>query len=439
MNVKTTRTLGKLITLSLIASTMIHATNGDNLIALGTKARGMGGTGIAISHGAESGLSNPALITSVESTEITFGGTLFMPDIKTGFGNSTFGQPATLTTSDADLNMIPEVSIAHKINDNWYIGVGMWGTAGMGTDYSNAGQDAFGQNINMGMVTNLQLMQFGVPIAYKTGGLSLAVTPIVQYGNLDIDYDGNLLAGVNAPNQPMPYNFVPVNAGAGIAQDFGFGYNLGIAYDFAAQGMAGLTLGATYKSSIEMDYDNQLTSATQPFVNMGIFPAGAITDTLEQPSEYGAGIAYVTGQHTFAFDYKKIQWSDTKGYGDFGWEDQDVYAFGYQYAQDNWALRAGYNYADSAVVEQNGATPSGAALNFFNLLGFPATAESHYTVGGSYVFSEQFSVDLAYVYAPKTTETFGLSAFQSYSNYNPDSITTSHREDSISFQLVYKF
>ncbi len=49
MNVKTTRTLGKLITLSLITSTMIHATNGDNLIAVGTKARGMGGIGIAMS------------------------------------------------------------------------------------------------------------------------------------------------------------------------------------------------------------------------------------------------------------------------------------------------------------------------------------------------------------------------------------------------------
>ncbi len=41
MNVKTTRTLGKFITLSLVVSTMIHATNGDNLSAAGAKARGM--------------------------------------------------------------------------------------------------------------------------------------------------------------------------------------------------------------------------------------------------------------------------------------------------------------------------------------------------------------------------------------------------------------
>jgi long-chain fatty acid transport protein len=401
---KTTQTLGKLIALSLIASATLHATNGDNLIAVGAKARGMGGTGIAVSHGAESSLGNGAMITSVEGTEIDFGGTIFLPDIETtitgfnpGFGVN-FTDPSF--TSDADTNMIPEVSIVHKINENWYIGVGMWGTAGLGVDYSNATGGAFN---NFNMVTNLQLLQFGVPIAYKTEGLSLAVTPVMQYGNLDINYDSTALGGSSV--------------GAGLAQDFGFGYNLGLAYDFAAQGMAGLTFGATYKSSIEMEYKHQLTTAVGPFT-MGqpltLLPNG---DKLEQPSEYGLGLAYVMGQHTFAFDYKNIQWSDAKGYQDFGWEDQDVYAFGYQYTQDNWALRAGYNYADSAVVE--GMDPR---LNFFNLLGFPATAQSHYTLGGSYGITEAFSVDLAYVYAPTTTETYDISALFS-----------------LSIQLAYKF
>jgi len=400
-------TLTKLITLSLIAATTLHATNGDNLIGIGAKARGMGGTGIAVAHGAESGLANPALITSVEGTEISFGGTLFAPTIKTQIN----GTRDTSYTSDADLNMIPEVSIAHKIDDNWYIGVGMWGTAGMGTDFSKAGtfNPQAGIFANFNMVTNLQLLQFGVPIAYKAGGLSVAVTPIMQYGNLDINYINPQTGAGN---------------GAGLAQDFGFGYNLGVAYDFAQDGVKGLTIGATYKSSIEMTYSGQLTTATAPF---GLtLPAG---DTLEQPSEYGVGIAYTTGGHTLAFDYKNIQWSDTKGYGDFGWEDQDVYAFGYQYAQDNWAVRVGYNYGASAVVE--GKDPR---LNFFNLLGFPANAESHYTVGGSYSISSSFSVDLAYVYSPETSDSFDITGLAF-----PSTIATSHQESSLAFQLNYKF
>ncbi|MGB5505810.1 MAG: porin [Sulfurovum sp.] len=417
MNVKTTRNLGKLIALSLITSTMLHATNGDNLIAIGTKARGMGGTSIAVSHGAESGISNPAMITSIESSEISFGGTVFMPDIQTTIAGFADGG----LTSDADLSMIPAVSLAHKIDDNWYIGIGMWGVAGLGTDYQDNPQNLMaGLSGNFKMVTNLQLMQFGVPIAYKTGGLSVGVTPIVQYGNLDINYV--MPAGLNGLPADM-------SVGSGIAQDFGFGWNLGMSYDFSANGVNGLTLGAIYKSSIEMDYDGQLTTAVGPFT-MGmpqtLLPDG---DKLEQPSEYGVGIAYQMQGHTFAFDYRKIQWSDAKGYEAFGWDDSDVYAFGYAYTENEWTVRLGYNYASSAVVET-----MDPRLNFFNLLGFPATAEKHYTIGGSYVFSDSFSVDLAYVYQDENTETYDVSGLGF-----PSTISTDHSENSIAFQLAYKF
>ncbi|PTB88157.1 aromatic hydrocarbon degradation protein [cyanobacterium G8-9] len=420
-----TKTLTKLVTLSLITATTLHATNGDNLIGIGAKARGMGGVGIALSHGAESALSNPALITSVEGTDISFGGTIFMPTIETAITAPLAAQMGDSFTSDADMNMIPEVSIATKINENWYVGIGMWGTAGMGTDYSQAtSTNPYSVN-NFKMVTNLQLLQFGVPIAYKTGGLSLAVTPVMQYGNLDINY--------LIPANPMKET-PSMSVGAGLAQDFGFGYNLGISYDLSNDGVKGLTLGATYKSSIEMTYDGQITNAMKPFLNPAAGandPLFSITDTLEQPAEYGLGIAYVVGPHTVGFDYRNVQWSDTQGYGDFGWEDQDVYAFGYQYSQDNWAVRAGYNYASSAVVE--GLDPR---LNFFNLLGFPATAETHYTLGGSYAFSNSFSIDLAYVYLPTSSKTYDITGvFEAAAA----EISTDHREDSISFQLNYKF
>jgi long-chain fatty acid transport protein len=190
--------------------------------------------------------------------------------------------------------------------------------------------------------------------------------------------------------------------------------------------MPGLTLGAIYKSSIEMDYDDQLSIATAPFGDDILNGS----NTLEQPEEYGVGIAYVMGQHTFAFDYKKIKWSDAEGYSDFGWDDSDVYAVGYAYTENEWTVRLGYNHADSAVVEV--ADPR---LNFFNLLGFPANAEDHYTIGGSYQFSKVFSVDLAYVYEDEAKDTFDVSALP----FGIGSVTTTHEENSVSFQLAYKF
>lgn len=408
MNIKTFR---KTITLSLALATTLHATNGDNLIGVGAKSRGMGGTDIGISHGAESGLANPSLITYVEGTEISFGGTLFLPDIDAGF----VGAPTY--TSDMDVSTIPEVSIAHQINDNWYIGIGIWGTAGLGVDYSQAPFDPATGNINM--VTNLQLLQFAVPIAYKMGALSIGITPIMQYGNLDINY--HLPTGQQDP--------VFDNIGAGIAQHYGFGYNLGISYDFEADGLEGLLIGATYKSKLEMEYEGIFEAVTAPFSFPG-FPDLYSGDILEQPAEYGVGLSYTFGQHTLAFDYKNIQWSDAKGYGEFGWEDQDVFAFGYQYSQDNWAARAGYNYAKSTVVEQQDPR-----MNLFNLLGFPATAEAHYTIGMTYGFTEKFSLDLSYVYQPRTTETFSIAGLP----FPAQEFTVDHQETSATFQLTYKF
>ncbi len=401
-------TLSTAIALSMIAATALQATNGDVLIAVGTKARGMGGTGIAISHGAESTLTNPALITTVENSEISFGGTVFMPDMSASFG----GAPAH--GSEADMNIIPEVSIAHNLGAGWYIGIGIWGTAGMGVDYRDLPMTATDAG-NMQMVTNLQLMQFGVPIAYKTGGLSLAIAPILQYGALDISYNPT---GTG-------------NVGDGVAQDLAMGYSVGATYNFG-EGSEGFTVGAVYKSAIEMDYSNQLSTATAPFVTMGLFPA-AMGNILEQPAEVGVGVAYKSGSHTIAFDYKQIQWSEAAGYKDFGWDDQDIYAVGYEYAVDGYALRAGYNYAEHPITDMSTTMgAAGMAINTFNLLGFPATAEDHYTVGATVDFTQNFSLDLAYVYAPETEVTMPTVG-------GMGTTTVTHSESSFSFQLTYNF
>ncbi|MCK9373900.1 MAG: outer membrane protein transport protein [Sulfuricurvum sp.] len=402
-----------------LSGTAAFATNGDHLIGLGAKARGMGGVNVGVSHGAESALANPALITSVEGTEVSFGGTVFMPKVSTNFG-------AGYADSAADLSVIPEVAIGQKASENFYWGIGMFGTAGMGTDY----RDATGNTANFNMVTNLQLMQFGVPMAYKVDGFSVGVTPILQYGSLDINYKGNL----DATNMSMGYP--AVSGGAGVAQDLGFGYTAGVALE-----MSDLTLGASYKSAIDMEYKGQLTGALKAFQNFGLLTS-MTSDHLEQPAEIGVGASYKMAGNTFAIDYKQIKWSDAKGYKDFGWENQNVLALGYQFAQDNWALRAGYNHAKNPIKEHSAAGAAGgngAALNMFNLLGFPATIVTHYTVGASYGFSKTTSLDLAYVYAPEVTDTYSMAAFAGFGPMNPTSISTKHSQTSGSAQLNFKF
>ena len=415
-----------------LGSTSAFATNGDHLIGLGAKARAMGGVGIAVSHGAESGLANPAMITSVKGSEISGTATIFMPKVAANMG-------AGSSDSAANMSIIPEVSYATKVNDNIYYGVGMWGTAGMGVDYT----DESGSTANMNMLTNLQLMQIGVPVAYSTNGFTVGVTPILQYGSLEINYDMTSMGG--GPVKPKA------------ASAISFGYNLGMSYT-----TAGVTLGAVYKSAILMDYKDVLSGATTPFAQFGIFPA-AMSDELEQPAEIGLGVAYATAGHTIALDYKQIKWSDAKGYGEFGWDDQSVMAVGYEYATKGWALRLGYNKADNPIsdvgamtmanaqaasIAEGNATPStiqagmmkyfgGNAINMFNLLGFPATVESHMTIGGTYDISDATSIDVAYVMAPETTTT--LATMPDLSTGGDSSTTVTHSQSSLSVQVNYAF
>jgi long-chain fatty acid transport protein len=301
----------------------------------------------------------------------------------------------------------------------------MWGTAGMGVDYRDVG-DA-GANAGYGtmqMVSNLQLMQFGVPFAFKVDGFSIGAAPIIQYGSLDIHY--------RMPDGLGGYSDI----GAGVAQDFGFGVNVGASYDFSAVGVKGLTVGAVYKSEIEMEYKQQLSSATQPFVDFGVFPA-PMDDKLTQPAEIGIGVSYTYQGSTLAFDYKQIKWGDAKGYKDFGWDNQNVYAVGYEYAMNNWAVRAGFNYAEQPIDEADGTTPSGAALNMFNLLGFPATVEQHYSIGGTYEFTKVVSVDAGFNYAPETETEFDTTALTGM-GFAP-SQTVKHSQYGISIQGNYAF
>ena len=390
------RALKGTIILSFITSSALYATNGDTLIGVGAKTRAMGGAGIALSQGAESTLVNPALITDVTETEISFGGTIFMPSIKTQMSPVEH-------ESDADISIIPGVAIASNVAANTYIGVGMWGTAGMGTDFKKY-PDLFK------METTLQLMQFAVPVAYKfANGFSIGVAPIMQYGSLDIHFQ-------------MPPAMGGMNVGDGQNQDFGFGASAGLSYDFKN----GLKVGAVYKSKISMDYAHSLTAATAPFgLNFG--------DKLDQPAELGIGVSYNHGPHTIAVDYKKIKWGSAAGYKDFGWKDQNVFAIGYEYNAGQWALRAGFNHATNPLTIYN--SPMKTAVDMFNLLGFPATAENHITLGGSYIFNKNFSVDTTVVYGLSKKTSADVSAM-----FGPGAqISNKHAELGLTVQLNYKF
>ena len=388
----------KLVLVALSASVLL-ATNGDSLIGLGAKSRAMGGVGIATFFGAENTLSNPALISEGRGSEINFGATYFAPDIK-----------ANGVKSSADKNVIPEVSVSQQINDNWTFGIGMFGSAGMGVDYRDSNNMAL-----MQARTNLLLMKFAPALAYHKDNFSFGFAPVIQYGALDISYK-------------LPPTFGGKQIGQGTSDDFGLGYELGAAYDITND----LKLGLVYKSKISMTYKHTLSAASVPFA--GLF-GGNFADNLEQPAEYGVGLSYNYGYFNFSADYKKNKWGSAKGYKDFGWKDQDVYAIGAKYEKDGTWYGIGYNHAKNPISNLPGTSASNQAMNLFNYLMFPATAKNHYSIGAGTKITKNLSLDFDVMYTPKTTVT--TTVF----NGTPSGATfkVDHTETSAAFSMRYNF
>ena len=391
----------KIVLVSTIAAMSLFATNGDNLIGLGAKARGMGGVGIATYFGAENALTNPALLSNSTGFEFDFGATYFAPSVTVNNHKSK-----------ADKNMIPEVSLSQKVDDKISYGIGMFGSAGMGVDFRDD-DELFNSR------TNLLLMKIAPSISYKVNPkLSLGFAPVIQYGALDISFDSNSSA---APGGEF---------GPGVSDDFGIGFQLGLAYEITPDTRVGLA----YKSAIDMKYDKQLNSTNGAASKFGV---PNMTDHLEQPEEYGIGISHNYGNYTFAADYKKIKWGSAKGYKDYKWEDQDVIALGAKYEVAGTWYSIGYNHASTPIKNLTAADSTYyQQLNTFNHIMFPATEETHYSVGYGTKVTKNLSIGINYVYAPKTTKnTTGMTGTGGANQ----AIKTEHSETSSTISFKYNF
>ena len=378
------------ISASIFASSAI-ATNGTNMIAVGAQANAMGGSGTAAFYGAENVIVNPGLIGKAEGTEFAFGGAIFMPSVSTSY--TTNPASSTDNTSGANLNLIPSVATTSRINDNWTFGIGMFGTSGMGVDYRSNASLFKAQS-------QLQIMRFVPTLAYNESNFGVGFSPVIQYGSLDIHFN----------NGVQDY-------GQGAASDLGYGMNIGGYFDVTPE----FTLAASYQSAINMKYDAQLSTAGAAF-------GQTFGDELEQPAEIKVGASYTMNKMTYTADYKQVQWGQAKGYKDYNWQDQTVIALGAKYTEKDYWLGAGYNNAAQPIKED-----TNPAVNMFNNIFFPATVESHYTVGGGINISKSATLEGSIAYAPETSTTVDVSGL------GMGESTTKHSQIGYTVAVRYNF
>jgi long-chain fatty acid transport protein len=392
---------------------MAFATNGDEMMAVGSQSTALGGTGVAHFMGADSVWANPAMLGRSKGAEVTGGVVFFTPKV------TNTGMPGGVSTdSKASTSYIPDVSYSNRISDSLTYGVALAGIAGMGVDYTDANPAT-----HIKAKSELSILRVVADIAYNTDSYGVGFAPVFQSGSLMLTYN----------------NGAAYNPGQNSSSSTGFGFSLGGYYNAAPA----LTVAAAYQSKIAAKYGTQISGAGNGFglcqpAGGGCTGAAPFGDDLDQPGQMKVGVAYTMADSvTLTADYKVIQWSSAAGYKDFNWKDQNIVAIGAKYAGSGYWLGLGYNHANDpieALPASSGAASEyrNSAINFFNNMFFPAIVKNSYTFGGGYDFSTALAVEASAVITPKVEKTVAVANFGGTN-------TTTHSQQSYSVSLRYKF
>lgn len=508
----------RVIALLCGASSLLFATNGTNLIATTTVQRAMGGTGIAYGvHATDAMHKNIALINDVNSSEFSFDLTYFNANVVssvydkmplnanlTPLPNLPSYDAATEATSQnhIETNFIPALSYVWRHDDQLSFGVAMLGAAGMGADYK-------GEYSQRQLKSAMMLMKIIPAISYRQGNTTFAFAPVVGLGSMSLNYDE---AYLDENGNSYPYGTKPQSNREGL-----FGTNVGgsslvpaIGYQVGmdVQVTPAFRIGATFNSSLKYTYkevanfsqfgpsgmvymadewlrnnqgfglnntqglseqlqaggmDTLLADAIEALAGTSTIQ-GALDDTnpknlddltLEQPWELGLGFSYQFSERgTVAFDYRYIAWGLSEGYRDFGWENQQVFAIGFDFDLDAFNLRFGYNYAESPIKNESDETGAlltdvqghlvfDQAISMLNMVGFPAISTTHFSFGVGYAISDAMTLETAMVYAPEVTTTRSGSLSPLTTGFDTIDMSyeykTSMRQFSLSAGLNYLF
>jgi long-chain fatty acid transport protein len=393
-----------------LISPLAYATNGDEMMAVGSQSTALGGTGVANFMGAESLWANPAMLGKSKGSEVTGGVNLFKPKVtNTGMAGGAAG------SSTADTSYIPDVSYSSRIDNSLTYGVAMAGIAGMGVDYTGA-------SATLGLVkakSALSILRVVADVAYNTDKYGVGFAPIFQSGSLMLSYDnGNPGGNINAPQKNN--------------SSTGFGFALGGYYNATSA----VTVAAAYQSKIAAKYGTQLSDAGAGFGLMAGGFGAPFGDNLDQPAQMKLGVAFaVADSLTLTADYKLIQWGSAAGYKDFNWKDQTIIAIGAKYTANGYWLGLGYNHANDPIEATANDTYRNAAINMFNNMFFPAIVTNSYTFGGGYDLSKSLALESAVVITPEVKKTVAISSLGPVYPTN----TTTHSQQAFEVSLRYKF
>lgn len=406
---------------SLLATAMLLAAGGANAAAFQLAEVSTSGLGrayageAAIADNASVVATNPALMSLFKTAQFSTGGVYvdsrinMSGDVTSSATTTASGMKAIRYGSASERNVIPGAFVPNlyfvaPVNDKFALGAGMNVNFGLKSEYD----DSYNAGI-FGGKTDLSAINLNLSGAYRvTEGLSLGLGVNAVYAKAQVERNVGILADSATDNQiagalsalPEPYKEFPKyltskDKSVVSLQDraaWGFGWNAGVMYQFNEANRIGLA----YHSKVDIDFtDRTATSLEANVITAG--KKGDLTLTLPDYLEL-SGFHQLTDKLAVHYSYKYTHWSRlTKLHASFE-DGKKAFDKELQYSNNSRvALGASYNL-DEKLTLRAGIAYDQAASRHQRSAAIPDTDRTWYSLGATYKFTPNLSVDLGYAY-----------------------------------------
>ncbi|WP_434104857.1 OmpP1/FadL family transporter [Haemophilus influenzae] len=403
---------------SLLATAMLLAAGGANAAAFQLAEVSTSGLGrayageAAIADNASVVATNPALMSLFKTAQFSTGGVYIDSRINMN-GNvdaavKSLAMSFTKSGSASQRNVVPGAFVPNlyfvaPVNDKFALGAGMNVNFGLKSEYD----DSYDAGV-FGGKTDLSAINLNLSGAYRvTEGLSLGLGVNAVYANAQVERNAGIIvdsvqdkqiqqALTAVDSQTKIHEYLTSKDKSVVSlQDraaWGFGWNAGVMYQFNEANRIGLA----YHSKVDIDFtDRTATSLGKKDIVAG--KTGNLTFTLPDYLEL-SGFHQLTDKLAVHYSYKYTHWSRLTKLNASYENGEKAFDKELQYSNNSRvALGASYNLYEKLTLRA-GIAYDQAASRHQRSAAIPDTDRTWYSLGATYKFTPNLSVDLGYAY-----------------------------------------
>lgn len=402
---------------SLLATAMLLAAGGANAAAFQLAEVSTSGLGrayageAAIADNASVVATNPALMSLFKTNQFSVGGVYVDSRINMNGDVAAAINGTSMTTtkngSASARNVVPGAFVPNlyfvaPVNDKFALGAGMNVNFGLKSKYD----DSYDAGI-FGGKTDLTAINLNLSGAYRvTEGLSLGLGVNAVYAKAQVERNAGIIAESvkisqgafsvgSQEDQAIPKYLTSKGKSVVSLQDraaWGFGWNAGVMYQFNE----GNRIGLAYHSKVDIDFtDRTATSLEAGAIEAG--KKGDLTLTLPDYLEL-SGFHQLTDKLAVHYSYKYTHWSRLTRLYASSENGKKAFDKELQYSNNSRiALGASYNLYEKLTLRA-GIAYDQAASRHHRSAAIPDTDRTWYSLGATYKFTPNLSVDLGYAY-----------------------------------------